>query len=113
MARAHYPPCTHASHIMRADADTLHAAHTHGLHVTNPVTNQPQALMALANSVLLVLKLMVTSLTSVLALGECTATKNATVQSQAKEALYQNSDLIIDGEKIYIDMIVNPKGSAI
>ena len=55
----------------------------HGLHVTNVVTNQPQALMALANSVLLVIKLMVTSLTSVLALGECTATKNATVQSQA------------------------------
>ena len=70
--------------------------------------------MALANSMLLVLKLMVTSLTSVLALGECTATKNATVQSQAKEQLAHNEELIIDGEKIHIDIIVNPnQGSAI
>ena len=32
-------------------------------------------------------------------LGECTATKNVTVESQAKEYLAINSDLIIDGEK--------------
>ena len=63
------------------------------------MTKQPQALMALANSVLLVLKLVVTSLTSVLALGECT-TKNATVVSQASENLRGNEDLIIDGKKI-------------
>ena len=79
-----------------------------GFIVTNVVTNQPQALMALANSVLLVLKLMVTSLTSVLALGECTATKNATVHSQAKDDLEYNSDLIIDEKKIHIEMSVNP-----
>ena len=107
MARAHYPPRTRAR---LAPARGLeHATRSaHGLHVTNVVTNQPQALMALANSVLLVIKLMVTSLTSVLALGECTATKNATVHSQAKEKLSDNSDLIIDENEIHIEMSVNP-----